>query len=119
MSLKANCYATGIGSIPFTKAKEGLDFVIKHFPHIPFWPQLPNRSFLENMYAQYSENLPGVVIENEKIYLEKERAYDEMASFFENYLSGNLEPFAVSPEYAEGFYALMERSDDLENVAAI
>jgi len=119
MSLKANCYATGIGSIPFADAKEGLDFVVKNFPHIPFWPQLPKRNFLENMYAQYSEHLPGVVIKDEKIYLEKERAYDEMESFYQDYLNGELEPFAISPEYAQGFYALLERSNDLGNAVAI
>jgi len=30
---------------------------------IPFWPQLPNISFNEDMYAQTSENFPGVVID--------------------------------------------------------
>jgi hypothetical protein len=119
MSFKADCHATGIGSLPFLKAGEGLDFILKYFPFVPFWPQLPQRCFRENMYAQYSERLPGVVIEGEKIYLEKERAYEELESFYEHYLGGELEPFAISSEYARGFYALLERSGELGNLAAI
>ncbi len=119
MDFKANCHATGIGSLPFVGAKEGFDFVLKYFRHIPFWPQLPKRSFLENMYVQYSERLPGVVIEGEKIYLEKERAYDELEPFYEDYLSNELVPFAISPKYAQGFYTLLERSGDLGNPVAI
>ncbi len=30
---------------------------------IPFWPQLSNFSFYEDMYAQTSESFPGVVVD--------------------------------------------------------
>ena len=119
MSFKANCHATGIGSVPFAEAGEGLDFVLNSFPKIPFWPQLSRRSFLENMYAQYSQRLPGVVVEGEKIYVKKKRAYDELESFYENFLSEDLDPFAISSEYAQGLYALLERGGDLKDLAAI
>ena len=60
-----------------------------------------------------------MVIEGEKIYVKKDRAYDELESFYENYLSEELEPFAISAKYAQGLYALLERGGDLKDLAAI
>jgi len=30
---------------------------------MPAWPQLPVRNWLESMYVQYSERLPGAVVD--------------------------------------------------------
>jgi len=50
-----------------TKTRSGLRTGGHYLRDIPAWPQLPKRTFLENMYAQYSEGFPGIVIKGEKI----------------------------------------------------
>ena len=61
-----NCRATGIGSTPHTDPATAVDFVLETFSDIPHWPQLPRRVFRENMYVQYSEHVPGVLIDDEE-----------------------------------------------------
>src|SRR3990170_7914559 len=53
-------HATGIGSLPHKDEKEAFRLILKNFPEIPFWPQLPKRSFLEGMVVQYSEGFPSL-----------------------------------------------------------
>jgi len=62
-----NGLATAIGSMPHIDPQEACSLVLANLPDIPVWPQLPNRSFLENMYVQYSERFPGIVLEEERI----------------------------------------------------
>ncbi len=57
------CLPTVIGSMPHTDPAAACSLVTRFLKDIPAWPQLPNRSFLENMYVQYSQGFPGVVVE--------------------------------------------------------
>ncbi|MCM8766341.1 MAG: hypothetical protein NC920_05860, partial [Candidatus Omnitrophica bacterium] len=54
--------ATGIGSLGHIHSPEATSLVLNLFKEIPFWVQLPQRSFRENMYVQFSEGIPGIVI---------------------------------------------------------
>ena len=47
--------------MPHTDIEKALELALGL--DIPFWPQLPNVSFYEDMYAQTSESFPGVVID--------------------------------------------------------
>ncbi|MBN1643272.1 MAG: methionine synthase, partial [Dehalococcoidales bacterium] len=60
-----------IGSLPHEDVDKAVAVVMRYQKEIPAWPQLPKRSFRENMYAQYSEGFPGVVIKNDKIYVDR------------------------------------------------
>jgi hypothetical protein len=33
---------------------------------VPFWPQLPNFSYYEDMYVQAAEHFPGILLDVEK-----------------------------------------------------
>lgn len=118
-----NCRATGIGSTPHTDSGTAVDFVLETFPDIPFWPQLPRRAFRENMYAQYSEYLPGVRIEDEN---EDERIFiqlgdgwlEEAETFYAAFLEEHPARFALSPEYAAGLHETLRRGP-LEGVWAV
>jgi len=33
---------------------------------VPFWPQLPNLSYYEDMYVQAAEHFPGIVLDLQK-----------------------------------------------------
>ena len=50
---------------------------------IPFWPQLPNVSYYEDMYAQASEHFPGMTVdvENKKITFDTARFEAELAEY--------------------------------------
>jgi Methionine synthase II (cobalamin-independent) len=98
--------ATGIGSLPFKDAKTACRVIFDSFKHIPFWPQLNNRSFKEHMYCQFSEGLPGVVVDEKKrsIYIDSGAAASGMEKAYQKYLDQDVDYFKISPPYAEGFY---------------
>ncbi len=94
---------TGIGSLPHSDPSEACRVVFDSV-EIPFWPQLPHRSFLELMVPQYSEGFPFVKIEGENIRAEK--ADEQAASTFYEAIARN-EGFPISKEYAAGLYAFI------------
>ena len=105
--------AAGIGSLPHVNPEEACSLVFKYFSGgIPFWPQLPRLNFKENMYAQYSEGLPGVVIDEKekKIYIDTSREdfAKELETTYQHYLDEDINFFAISPDYAAGFYAFIK-----------
>ncbi|MCX5668381.1 MAG: methionine synthase [Candidatus Omnitrophica bacterium] len=98
--------ATGIGSLPFKDPKAACRVVFDNFKEIPFWPQLNNRSFKEHMYCQFSEGLPGVVIDQMKrsMHIDSETAASGMEKAYQKYLDGDVEYFKISSPFAEGLY---------------
>ena len=100
--------ALAIGSLPQTRVDETLALIAECVPEAPFWPQLPNRSFLEGMYVQYGEGFPGAVLDKtgERFYIdtESERFAGELTRFYEAVMAGELEYFRISPERAEGLW---------------
>lgn len=100
-----------VGSVPHPDPKQACDLVLKNFPQIPTWPQLPKRSFLENMYVQYSERFPGVVLEQDRIYVDRDQDLDEpLEALYIAYLKNDVEHGAISKEYAAGLPELVNRS---------
>ncbi|MEO5356548.1 MAG: hypothetical protein H7844_04535 [Nitrospirae bacterium YQR-1] len=97
---------TGIGSLPHRSADEGCPLILDTFD-IPFWPQLPQASFLETMVPQYAEGLPFLEIDSAKErYYIKRKAQDELNTFYEKYTENP--SIAISAEYAVGFYKMVE-----------
>ncbi|MFC2015242.1 methionine synthase [Chloroflexota bacterium] len=106
---KFGCMPTIIGSMPHTDPSEACSQITRFLKDIPAWPQLPKRSFLENMYAQYSEGFPGVVIEGDRIYID--RAQDliqPMEQFYNAYLQNDFDKFAIGQDYAAGLNAFLK-----------
>ncbi len=111
-SQNPNCRATGIGSTPHTDVITAVDFVQETFADIPFWPQLPRRAFRESIYAQFSEHLPGVRIDDEaeRIWIELGADWlEEAEPFYAAFLEEDPSSFAISAEYAAGLHALLAR----------
>jgi len=108
--LTFNFEPTGIGSVPFKNAKEACSVISENFKSIPFWPQLPKRSFHENMYVQFSEKLPGIVIDegNKSIYVDTTGVAETIEELYGKYVEGDLDFFAISKNFAEGFYEFLE-----------
>jgi len=96
------------GSLPHTDPVDACQLVLDTVD-IATWPQLPKRSFLENMYVQYSERFPGVVVANERIFVDRTRDLDpELEQLYVAYLMNDLEFASISAEYAAGLQAFLE-----------
>jgi methionine synthase II (cobalamin-independent) len=102
--------ATGIGSLPFKDPKTACRAVFDNFLDIPFWPQLPKRSYLEHMYCQFSEGMPGVVIDEKAktIHIDSGKAGDGMEKAYQKFLDQDTEYFRISERYASGLYAFKD-----------
>ncbi|MGB2799798.1 MAG: methionine synthase [Dehalococcoidia bacterium] len=100
---------TAVGSMPHTDPVEACSLVARFLPQIPAWPQLPKRAFAENMYAQFSEGFPGVVIEDDRIYVDRTKDLDKpLEQLYASYLENKIEEYSISPDYAAGFHAFLD-----------
>ncbi|HCC33070.1 MAG TPA: methionine synthase, partial [Clostridiales bacterium] len=52
---------TAIGSLPHRDPVAAVAAVRRHLPACPVWPQLPRRTWREQMSAQFSEGIPGML----------------------------------------------------------
>ncbi|HCC68757.1 MAG TPA: hypothetical protein DEP99_02610 [Nitrospiraceae bacterium] len=94
---------TGIGSLPHTDPEEACRVVFESVD-IPFWPQLPHRSFLELMIPQYSEGFPFVRIEEKNLLVEK-NSDDAVSAFYESI--DKRMGFPISENYALGLHTFI------------
>jgi len=100
---------TGVGSLPHLDPKAAVRAVLARFRQIPYWPQLPKRTPLEHMYPQYAAALPGAGMAGDKLFMESgEALLGGAETFYETFLSGALDPFAVPPERAAGLHELLD-----------
>jgi hypothetical protein len=97
-------HSTGIGSLPHTDAVAACKVILDSVD-VPFWPQLPHRSFNELMVPQYSEGFPFMKIEGENFYVEPAQEA-ELSTFYETLAAGS--GFPISPDFAAGFYAFTD-----------
>jgi hypothetical protein len=105
-----NCLPTIIGSVPHTDPQKACSLVTRFLKDIPTWPQLPRKSFLENMYVQYSEGIPGIVVENDRIYVETSKDYStSLEALYRAYLDNDASKFTMGRDRVAGLYALLEQ----------
>ncbi len=106
--LEFGCLPTAIGSMPHTDPSEACSQVSHYLKDIPAWPQLPKRSFLENMYAQFSEGFPGVLVEENKIFVDRSQDLDKpLEKLYAAYLDNDFDKYTVSAEYAAGLHSFL------------
>ena len=121
MSFNPNGLATAIGSLPHKSPEAACRVILSSIPEIPIWPQLPATDFRESMEIQYSEGLPGVVLDPAAGRMHFDTAADITAGlekFYENYMAENIDFFGISPAFSRGIYA-MERALAAERPAAL
>jgi len=107
-SIEFTCLPTIIGSMPHTDPSQACSLVTHYLKEIPAWPQLPQRSFRENMYAQFSQGFPGVVLKENKIYIDCSRDIDTpLEKLYSAYLDNDIDKYAISPEYAAGLHEFL------------
>jgi hypothetical protein len=117
--------ATGIGSLPFIDPEEAVGFVIRHFPRLPHWPQMPRRGSEEYFVFQFLQPLvdSGLLnVEHNKYFFDCSQADwpERLTDFYSVCLaaeSGDTEALAnfLPPAHAaRGFHALiahLEKTD--------
>lgn len=100
---------TAVGSLPHTDPDRATSLVLSAFPEVPWWPQLPRRSSLENMYAQFAAGLPGAVLDEQRLIVEGgEAVLADAEAFYERFLSEELASFSIPAERAAGLYRFLE-----------
>ena len=111
MDFNPNFQTTHVGSLPHTEIDAELCQWLLEVVDIPAWPQLPRRSFRESIYNQYSAGLPGLVVDSvhEKVYLDTSSDLTPaLEAFYQRCLADDVNSFALGPDEAAGFSALLE-----------
>ena len=112
-----NGLATAIGSMPHVEPREACSLVLKYLSEIPAWPQLPKKSFLENMYFQFRPNfLPRLHEELDgTMYIDMDLSQDvtqelsgELEQLYTDELEKNLERHEIKKDRRAGFDAFLE-----------
>ena len=106
--IEFGCLPTIIGSMPHTDPSESCSQVIHYLKEIPAWPQLPKRSFLENMYVQFSQGFPGAVVKEDSIYIDRSQDLDKpLEQFYAAYLESDIDKYPISSDYAAGLHSFL------------
>ena len=114
--IEFGCLPTIIGSMPHTDPSQACSQIIAHLKDIPAWPQLPKRSFLENMYVQFSQGFPGVVAKEDSIYVDRSQDLDKpLEKLYAAYLENDVDKYPISPDYAAGLHSFLS----LENLSPL
>ena len=110
MAFTPHFLTSQIGSMPYPEGKAICERLVS-IMDIPAWPQLPRRSFRESMYVQYSPALPGIVLDEAKEKIIFNTEIDSSAAleeFYAHYLDEDVDYFGLRPDYAAGFYLMLE-----------
>lgn len=104
---EARCKTTAMGIMPHTDIEKALELALSL--DIPFWPQLPRISFYEDMYAQASQNFPGIIVdtENKRLNFNTARFEQELGDYFER--MDDPETFALSEEYSVVYHRFLAK----------
>ena len=109
---------TGIGSVPFLDAEQATELILRYCPVIPYAPQLTKRDFRENMFLQFHENLPCLRVDYEKqrVFFDETLDREKALAEFHDYVAdNNIDHFKITPDYAKGFYTMLEKCKGKSN----
>jgi hypothetical protein len=107
MPLPGNLLTTAMAVMPHDNAEEALELALTL--DVPFWPQLPNLNYYEDMYVQAAEHFPGTVVDLEKKTLRF--SMDKFIGEFEETMSHFDEPsyFDISSTYSQVYHQFLAR----------
>jgi hypothetical protein len=102
--------ATGIGALPHTDPVQACNDVLMLFPEFPYIPTLPDRSQLESIVFNDSEQLPGRMIRDDRLLFDS--SHDQtsaMEKVYLDYVNGYYAGYGFHKEYASAFIEMMSR----------
>lgn len=105
-SIPGNFLTTAMAVMPHQDPGQALGAALSL--DIPFWPQLPNLSFYEDMYVQASENFPGIVLDldQRKLSFSMDRFMAEFETAAANEDQDDF--FDISPGYSEVYHRFLD-----------
>jgi hypothetical protein len=114
--MKSQFMTTAIGSMPYDNPDHAAEVALASMD-APIWPQLGAFGLREQMEIQYSEGIPGAVIDEAKGRMFFDTSKDnseELATFYEAYSvamdpdegNGDCSSMAISEDFSKGIYAL-------------
>jgi methionine synthase II (cobalamin-independent) len=102
---------TVVGSFPHTDPRLLTERILARFAGMPAWPQMPATDWRESMYVQYSEGLPGAVLDprEQRIhFLGGDALFAEIEPFYQALIDDDVERFAITAKYARGLACFLE-----------
>ena len=67
-TIPGNLLTTAMAVMPHTDVARALEMALSL--DVPFWPQLPNYSYYEDMYVQAAEHFPGIILDLDVLSLD-------------------------------------------------
>lgn len=104
--IPGNLLTTAMAVMPHTDVDRALEIALSL--DVPFWPQLPNISYYEDMYVQAAEHFPGIVLDLDKRTLRF--SMDTFAEELEETLLHFDEPqlFDISETYSAVYHRFLD-----------
>jgi hypothetical protein len=98
MAIPGNLLTTAMAVMPHTDVQRALEAALSL--DLPFWPQLPNYSYTEDMYVQASEHFPGICLDlnNRKLSFSTDKFIAELEETLAHFEQPGY--FDVSAEYS-------------------
>jgi len=117
-SFELNGLPTAIGSMPQVDPQEACSVVFASLPEIPVWPQLPKRSFAENMYALFRPSFLRRFLKeaNGSLHVDLDLSQDvtrelseDLEGLYRDDLDCRLEAYGLERDRGSGFDAFVAR----------
>jgi hypothetical protein len=105
-NIPGNLLTTAMAVMPHTDVNRALEMALSL--DVPFWPQLPNYSYYEDMYVQAAEHFPGIVLNMEKrtLRFSMDKFVDELEEALLNF--ENVDMFDISETYSAVYHRFLE-----------
>jgi hypothetical protein len=83
IGFQGGCRTTAMGIMPHRDIKKALELSFNL--DIPFFPQLPNVNYYEDMYVQASQHFPGIIVdaENKRIFFDSAKFDQQLIEYSE------------------------------------
>lgn len=106
MPIPGNLLTTAMAVMPHTDADRALEAALSL--DIPFWPQLPNLNYYEDMYVQAAEHFPGILLDTERrtLAFSMDKFIEELEATMSQY--ENPATFDVSEEYSVVYHKFLD-----------
>ncbi len=107
MMLPGDLLTTAMAVMPHTDVDQALETALSL--DVPFWPQLPNFNYYEDMYVQASEHFPGIVLdlENRTLRFSMEKFIVELEDTMARFEEPDF--FDISRPYYVVYHRFLER----------
>lgn len=103
--IPGNLLTTAMAVMPHTDVSRALEMALSL--DVPFWPQLPNYSYYEDMYVQAAEHFPGIILDmdNRTLRFSMEKFTEELEEALLRF--DDLTYFDISETYSAVYHRFL------------